>query len=36
MFSFDDYCRLAVSIESDAIAMAEAVSDPGTIGILGV
>src|SRR6478735_145198 len=36
MFSFDDFCRLAVSIESDAIAMAEAVSDPGTIGILGV
>ena len=36
MFSLDDYCRLATSIESDAIAMAEAVPDPGTIGILGV
>lgn len=31
MFSFDDYCRLAASIESDAIAMAEAVPDPGAI-----
>ncbi|MGO4668421.1 hypothetical protein AB4118_19680 [Bosea sp. 2RAB26] len=29
MFNFDDYRRLAASIESDAIAMAEAVPDPG-------
>ncbi|GAU87097.1 hypothetical protein BIWAKO_07050 [Bosea sp. BIWAKO-01] len=31
MFSLDDYRRLATSIESDAIAMAEAVPVPGAI-----
>ncbi len=30
MFNFGDYCRLAASIESDAIAMAEAAPDPGS------
>ncbi|GAU86231.1 hypothetical protein BIWAKO_06179 [Bosea sp. BIWAKO-01] len=30
MFDFDDYRRLAASIEGDAIAMAEAAPDPGT------
>jgi hypothetical protein len=31
MFNFDDYCLLMASIESDAIAMAEAVPDPDAV-----
>ena len=31
MFSFDDYCLLAASIEHDAITMAEADPNPGAI-----